>query len=198
MTEPHSATPAEPGAGAPIEAAQAASQDGQSAVSSQSGAPGQGWERAALEKLAFATLLEQKTARRWRVGVRLAWLTFFVVLFLYGVSQGRVNSDKSLPHTAVVEIKGEIASGADASAELVVSAMRSAFEDDGAMAVVIAASAFAAASRSRAEGMLVGRSRVKGDSVGPGGHACLGANPVNRPSFLRMGWNQLRQREPRV
>jgi protease-4 len=37
----------------------------------------------------------------------------------------------------VISIQGEIASGADASAEFVVSAMRSAFEDDGAKAVVL-------------------------------------------------------------
>jgi protease-4 len=37
----------------------------------------------------------------------------------------------------VVEIKGEIASGAEASAEVVVAAMRSAFEDQGAQAVVL-------------------------------------------------------------
>jgi protease-4 len=37
----------------------------------------------------------------------------------------------------VVEIKGEIASGSEASAELVISSLRSAFEDEGAKAVVI-------------------------------------------------------------
>jgi protease-4 len=37
----------------------------------------------------------------------------------------------------VVEIKGEIASGADASAEFVVASMRSAFEDEGSQAVVL-------------------------------------------------------------
>jgi protease-4 len=37
----------------------------------------------------------------------------------------------------VVEIKGEIASGAEASAELIVAALRSAFEDEGAQAVVL-------------------------------------------------------------
>jgi protease-4 len=37
----------------------------------------------------------------------------------------------------VIEIKGEIASGADASAEFIVAAMRAAFEDEGAKAVVL-------------------------------------------------------------
>src|SRR5574344_1242436 len=43
----------------------------------------------------------------------------------------------SSPHTAVVEIKGEIASGADASAEFVNDAMRSALEDSGSKALVL-------------------------------------------------------------
>ena len=106
-------------------------------IKNQSNEPSPGWERATLEKLAFAALNEQTTARRWRVFVRLAWLAFFVSLFWFGFSQGKPTNDKSLPHTAVVEIKGEIASGSDASAELIVAAMRSAFEDDGAQAVVL-------------------------------------------------------------
>ena len=38
----------------------------------------------------------------------------------------------AVPHTAVVEIKGEIADGADASAEFVNAALKAAFEDEGA------------------------------------------------------------------
>jgi protease-4 len=41
---------------------------------------GPGWELATFEKLMFATLEEQRTARRWRSFVRLAWLAFFVFL----------------------------------------------------------------------------------------------------------------------
>lgn len=96
-----------------------------------------GWERAALEKLAFAALEEQKLTRRWKTFVRLSWLAFFVFLLWTFMSRGTVSTDMSMPHTALVAIKGEIGSGADASAELVVAAMRSAFEDQGAKAVVL-------------------------------------------------------------
>ena len=47
------------------------------------------------------------------------------------------STDKSAPHTAVIEIKGEISSDSEASAENVVSSMQSAFEDEGARAVVL-------------------------------------------------------------
>lgn len=99
------------------------------------GAPG--WERATLEKLAFASLNEQKATRRWKTFVRLAWLAFFIALVWMLLHRGTPASDASVPHTAVVEIKGEIAAGADASAEFVNAALRAAFEDDGAKAVVL-------------------------------------------------------------
>ena len=95
------------------------------------------WERTTLQKLVFASLAEQRLARRWRTFVRLAWLTFFVVLTWLVVSRNGPPADSSTSHTAVVEIKGEIASGTDASAELVVAALRGAFEDAGAQAVVM-------------------------------------------------------------
>jgi protease IV len=96
-----------------------------------------GWERAALEKLVFAGLEEQRTARRWRNFIRLAWLAFFVFLLWALMYRGAPSSDKSAPHTAVVELQGEIAPDSDASAENVVAAMRAAFEDEGAKAVVL-------------------------------------------------------------
>jgi protease-4 len=95
------------------------------------------WERVTLEKLAFASLHEQRVSRRWRTFVRLAWLVFFVALVWIGLAKGGPGQDVSTPHTAVIEIKGEIASGAEASADLIVSSLRSAFEDSGAQAVVL-------------------------------------------------------------
>jgi protease IV len=95
------------------------------------------WERATLEKLAFAAIAEQRASRRWKIVTRLAWLLFFAVLAWVLLHRGAPSSDKTTPHTAVVEVRGEIAAGADASAEFVVAAMRSAFEDEGAQAVVL-------------------------------------------------------------
>ena len=96
-----------------------------------------GWERKTLEKLAFASLNEQKATRRWKTFVRLAWLAFFVAVVWLGLHRGTPVTDATMPHTAVVEIKGEIAAGADASAEFVNAALRAAFEDEGSKAVVL-------------------------------------------------------------
>jgi protease-4 len=96
-----------------------------------------GWERATLEKLAFASLAEQQVSRRWKTFVRLAWLAFLIALVWMALHRGANTSDASGPHTAVVEIKGEIAAGSDASAEFVNAALKAAFEDEGAKAVVL-------------------------------------------------------------
>ena len=96
-----------------------------------------GWERATLEKLAFAALEEQKSTRRWKTFVRLAWLGFFIALVWLAMHRGSAPSSVSSPHTALVEIRGEISEGSDASAEFVNSALRAAFEDEGARAVVL-------------------------------------------------------------
>ncbi len=96
-----------------------------------------GWERSTLEQLALATITEQRQARRWRNAIRMAWLAFLMALVWLGMDRGGGTADTSAPHTALVKIQGEIASGAEASAELIVAAMRSAFEDKGARAVVL-------------------------------------------------------------
>jgi len=96
-----------------------------------------GWERATLEKLLFATLEEQRTARRWRTFSRVAWLVFFLFLIWTLGFRGTPSADKATPHTAVIEIQGEIGPDQEASAEFVVAAAKAAFEDAGAQGVVL-------------------------------------------------------------
>ena len=121
-------TPAEPPAGIPAPARPAAT----------AGTPdAPGWERATMERLLFATLEEQKSARRWRAFVRLAWLAFFIFLIWALTFRGTATADKTTPHTAVIEIEGEIGPKSEASAEFIVAAAKAAFEDSGAQAVVL-------------------------------------------------------------
>jgi protease IV len=98
-----------------------------------------GWERATLEKLAFASLNEQKTARRWKNFIRLAWLAFFVALLwlMFHDSSSKAPAAATGAHTALVNIHGEIMPGADASADSIISAVRTALEDSNAQAVVL-------------------------------------------------------------
>jgi protease IV len=95
------------------------------------------WARHTLAQLAFANLNEQKTARRWKVGLRVAWLVLLVGVFWQLFSYNSPTSHPSLPHTAMVSIVGEIGSETEASAENVMSAMRLALEDSGSQALVL-------------------------------------------------------------
>lgn len=96
-----------------------------------------GWERETIEKLVFATLREQQAARRWKLFFRMFWLLLIGGLVWFWFKQSEVAGSVSAPHTALVEVRGEIASGAEASAANVVGSVRAAFEDDGAQAVVL-------------------------------------------------------------
>ena len=100
-----------------------------------SGAPA--WEREVLERLVLGTLAEQRATRRWRNFWRFGWLALIALIIWAAWQRDLTSTSKTTPHTAVVDIKGEIAAGAEASAEFVVAAMKSAFEDSGSQAVVL-------------------------------------------------------------
>jgi len=95
------------------------------------------WERQMLSDLVQANLKEQQAARRWKMGLRLAWLLLWVVVIWQIFSHNQTAANITTPHTAIVNIKGEIADGADASAENVVAAMRAALEDTGSQGLVL-------------------------------------------------------------
>jgi protease-4 len=91
----------------------------------------------AVEQLARALLNDRRSERRWRIFFRLAWLgVVLMVVYLLFSARGHA-SGPSGPHTALVELRGEIAADAEASAENLVSGLKSAFEDSGAVAVVL-------------------------------------------------------------
>lgn len=96
-----------------------------------------GWERGVLEKLAFDTLTERKRERRWKYFWRFSLLGLVLLLLVLGWRTGGQAAAPSAPHTAVVEIKGEIAPDSEASAEALVDALRAAFEDEGSKGIIL-------------------------------------------------------------
>jgi protease-4 len=95
------------------------------------------WARQTLVDLAFANLKEQQSQRRWKMGMRLAWLLFlgFVVWQVFSLNSPATHT--SFPHTALVTIQGEIGPDTEASAENVMSSMRTALEDPGSQALIL-------------------------------------------------------------
>ncbi|ALK29762.1 S49 family peptidase [Burkholderia plantarii] len=96
-----------------------------------------GWERAALERIAMAAIIEQRRARRWRIAFRFLWLILLVaiVFAVFDFSgDGKLSSSR---HTALVTIDGEIAAGTNANADDINSALDDAFDDSGTVGVVL-------------------------------------------------------------
>jgi protease-4 len=120
---------AEPAAAAPAVPAPAVSP-----VAAAPAAPG--WDQT-MAAFAKDYLADRRTERRWRVFFRLMWIGLFAVLFWAALNARNHAAAPSGPHTALVEVRGEIAADGEASAEVLVAALKAAFEDDGAQAVVL-------------------------------------------------------------
>lgn len=90
-----------------------------------------------VDSLARELIAERRTERRWRIFFRLAWLGLLASLVWALMSGRNTHSTPTGPHTALVELRGEIAADSEASAEQMLSGLRSAFEDAGARAVVL-------------------------------------------------------------
>lgn len=95
-----------------------------------------GWDSAA-EQFARVYMEDRRSERRWRMIFRLAWLAVFAWLAWTLLSDRLHATAPSGPHTALVEVRGEIAADSEASAELLVAALKNAFEDEGSQAVVL-------------------------------------------------------------
>lgn len=97
----------------------------------------QGWERATIEKLAFAALKEQRRARYWGIFFKLmtlAYVTFIMVMAFDWRGEDGITGGK---HTALVTLEGVIESKGDASADRITGALQSAFEDKNTQGVIM-------------------------------------------------------------
>jgi protease-4 len=90
-----------------------------------------------LADLARDFLRERRTERRWRTVFRLFWLLLAGLLVYSLWLQGRHMTTTTAPHTALVEVRGEIAADTEASAEQLLAGLKEAFNDDSAQAVVL-------------------------------------------------------------
>ncbi|MAV75496.1 MAG: S49 family peptidase [Cellvibrionales bacterium] len=90
-----------------------------------------------LEKVATASVTEQRKARRWGIFFKL--LTFF---YLFVIIASLLPKESSLgpmydEHVALVSLDGVIAADAPANANTVVAGLRDAFADDSSKAVIL-------------------------------------------------------------
>lgn len=94
-------------------------------------------ERGALERLLLAHLTEQRKSRRWSIFFRsLGFLWLFILLFFIMNYEGE-DFTSTGPHTALIELNGEIGGDDGVTADALISALRGAFEDKHTQGVVM-------------------------------------------------------------
>ncbi|WP_006787880.1 S49 family peptidase [Thiorhodospira sibirica] len=95
------------------------------------------WEREMLERIALAGIQEQRRARRWGIFFKtLGFLYLFALLYLL-IGDDFGSSAKVKKHTAMVDVQGIITQDGAANADLIVSGLRSAFEDANTVGVLL-------------------------------------------------------------
>jgi len=97
------------------------------------------WERDLINRLSFASLAEQKRARRWNIFFKLL-LFSYLYLILFMAYQGRELTEPRLKggeHTAMVEVNGLISDATKANADNIITGLREAFEDKNTKGIVL-------------------------------------------------------------
>lgn len=95
------------------------------------------WHRDLLERLAFASLVEQRRSRRWNIAFKFSFLAYLVVLLALYLPSDWLLSSSGGTHTALVNVEGVIAPQGSASADRIVGGLRAAFEDEDAVGVIV-------------------------------------------------------------
>jgi len=95
------------------------------------------WERQLLEKVAFATLREQRAKRRWGIFFKLAGLAYLIALPALLMDWGDSEQLADRRHTAVIHLRGTIEAQGEASAQNLNDALEAAFADKRTAGVVL-------------------------------------------------------------
>ena len=96
------------------------------------------FEQDLINRLAREFLTEQRRGRRWGIFFKLLLaLYLFVFLAIYVAGNVHITALGMGKHTSLVEINGVIADDADASADNIVTGLRSAFKDRETAGIII-------------------------------------------------------------
>ncbi|MBU6954344.1 signal peptide peptidase SppA [Hahella sp. HN01] len=108
------------------------------AMQESAGQPGNQKEWRLIEKMVMSSLNEQRKARRWGIFFKsLTFLYLFFIVIALSPGVGKNVAARTEPHTAVIEVNGVIAATEEANADAIVSALRDAFEEETAKAVIL-------------------------------------------------------------
>jgi protease IV len=95
------------------------------------------WDKKMFADVMMAAINEQRAARRWKIFFRFAFL-ILALLFIASIASWEFGkSAVNEPHTALIDLQGEIAAGTTASAEAIIESLQSAFDDENTKGVVL-------------------------------------------------------------
>lgn len=99
-----------------------------------------GWEREAIEKLAFAAVTEQRLARRWGIFFKSLMVIYLAVILGIGmypsIKQG-LSGDDGDGHTAIIKITGEIGEAQEANASSIIEALHNAAKNEDTKGIIL-------------------------------------------------------------
>ncbi|WP_455206696.1 S49 family peptidase [Kaarinaea lacus] len=98
---------------------------------------GEHWDRDILNRLAFATLNEQRRARRWNVFFKALAFIYIGALLFYIPSDLGQKGIAGGKHTAIIEVNGAIGADTEANADNIVGGLRAAFKNKNTAAVIL-------------------------------------------------------------
>jgi protease IV len=90
-----------------------------------------------IEKVARELIADRRRERRWRLLYRLAWFGLVAALAWVWLAHRGPGATPTGRHTALIEVRGEIATDTESSAEQLVGALKHAFEDSNSAGIVL-------------------------------------------------------------
>lgn len=95
------------------------------------------WERDVINRLAFASLNEQRRTRRWGIFFKSLMFVYLFAILFYLPSEWDSGTITPGKHTALVDIEGVIAANTQANADSLVGGLRAAFKNKNTAAVIL-------------------------------------------------------------
>lgn len=96
------------------------------------------WQQQTLEKVLLETIKEQRRSRRWGLFFKLLGLGVLLLLLFSMCSTNRLlTANRLKPHVSLIDVRGEIFDGDNASADNIASALNRAFKDQFTTAIIM-------------------------------------------------------------
>lgn len=95
------------------------------------------WQQRMLEKLLLTGVKEQRAKRRWGIFFKLMFLGYLIALLFIFIPSSATTIGHAEEHTALIRIEDEISSKSLASAEAIIAALTTAFENPKAKGIIL-------------------------------------------------------------